>query len=137
MCIQQMQNCSNPCWKLIISVQVQQDSIAIPTYNYSQRDSIAIPTYNYSQTVRHCWFVVSLTHVHTTNANCSNPCWKLIISVQVQQDSIAIPTSNYSQSVRHYWFVVSFTHMRRTNTKLFKPMLESVVKKEIGRKVSV
>ena len=33
---------------------------------YYRRVSITIPTSNYSQTVRHFWFVVSFTHVHTT-----------------------------------------------------------------------
>ena len=33
-----------------------------------QRDSIAIPPPNHSQSIRNCWFVISFTHVHTTNA---------------------------------------------------------------------
>ena len=40
---------------------------------YVQQDSIAIPSSNYSQSIRNCLFVVSFTHVLTTNAKRFQP----------------------------------------------------------------
>ena len=96
----------------------------------------------YSQSVRHCQFVVSFTHVRTTNAKLFKPLLEGVvkkeiarkISVQVQLDSTRYSNLQlYSQTVRHCWFVVSFTHVRTTNSKLFKYLSEGVVKKEIAR----
>ena len=67
-----------------------------------QRDSIAIPLPNHSQSIRNCSFVVSFTHVHTTNAKLFKHLSEMkekarIISVYVQRDSISIAPSNYIQ----------------------------------------
>ena len=167
-----------------------------------QLDSIAIPTSNYSQTVRHCWFVVSFTHVRTTNAKLFKSLLERVVKKEIARKSKCLGTARqycysnlqlYSQTVRHCWFVVSFTscaynkrktvqilvgrrgkegnckkntvqvqlrqyrysnllysqtvkhcqfvvsftHVRTTNAKLFKPLSEGVVKKEIERKISV
>ena len=98
-----------------------------------QRDSIAIPPPNHSQSIRNCWFVISFTHVHTTNAKRLKPLSEgmfkeieIRIGVYVQRDSIAIPSYNYSQSITNYLFVVLFTHVLTTNAKRFKPLSEGV-----------
>ena len=74
-----------------------------------QRDSIAIPPPNHSQSIRNRWFVISFTHVHTTNAKRLKPLSEgmfkeieIRIGVYVQPDSIAIPSYNYSQSITNY-----------------------------------
>ena len=36
-------------------------------------ESIVIPHFNYIKSIRHCWFVVSFTHVRTTNAKPFKP----------------------------------------------------------------
>ena len=86
-----------------------------------QRDSIAIPPPNHSQSIKNCWFVISFTHVHTTNAKRLKPLSEgmfkeieIRIGVYVQRDSIAIPSYNYSQSITNYLFVVLFTHTMQT-----------------------
>ena len=98
-----------------------------------QRDSIAIPPPNHSQSIRNRWFVISFTHVHTTNAKRLKPLSEgmfkeieIRIGVYVQRDSIAIPSYNYSQSITNYLFVVLFTHVLTIYAKRFKPLSEGV-----------
>ena len=47
-----------------------------------QRDSVAIPLSSYIQSIRGGWFVVSFTHVRTTNAKPLKPLSEAVVMME-------------------------------------------------------